>query len=187
MARLTPDALNDPFRRPRKISQACAHPGCQEEGVHRAPVSRDRLNEYQWFCLDHVRAYNKAWDYFAGMDEDEIEAQRRFDTVWNRPTWRVGLGPKGSPDSHHDIRDDFGVFTEEEPAPRRPPPRPRTEEEKALAELELDPPVEFEDIKARYISLVKRLHPDANGANPECEERLKRINQAYALLRRSYS
>ena len=40
-------------------------------GEYRAPKGRERLNEYFWFCLNHVREYNKAWDYYAGMSERE--------------------------------------------------------------------------------------------------------------------
>ena len=29
-------------------------------GEYRAPKGRERLNEYFWFCLNHVREYNKA-------------------------------------------------------------------------------------------------------------------------------
>ena len=39
------------------------------------------------------------------------------------------------------------------------------------------------EIKARYIKLVKQLHPDANGGNPEAEERLKSVNLAYTTLK----
>ena len=183
MARQTPDEINKPFERPREVERRCSHPGCNAEGLYRAPLSRDRLHEYQWFCLDHVRDYNKAWNYFADMDEDEIEAQRRFDTVWNRPTWRVGSGPTG----FQNVRDDFGFFSDEEAEAPPPRARPNTEEEIALAQLELAHPISFEEIKARYIELVKRLHPDTNGGDPECEERLKEINQAYAKLRSIYA
>lgn len=179
MARQTPNEVNKPFERPRQVERRCAHEGCAEEALYRAPISRDRLDEYQWFCLEHVRDYNKSWDYFAGMDEEEIEAQRRFDTVWNRPSWKVGGGPK----DFNNVKDDFGFFNEEEAGAPPPRSRPPTEEERALAELGLAHPVSFEEIKARYIELVKVLHPDANGGNPENEERLKQINQAYAKLR----
>ena len=56
------------------VARACDHPECAEAGLHRAPRSRDALNSYYWFCLDHVRAYNKAWNYYADMSDDEVEA-----------------------------------------------------------------------------------------------------------------
>jgi len=38
-----------------------------------APASPERLSEFRWFCLEHVRAYNAAWDYFANRSEDEVD------------------------------------------------------------------------------------------------------------------
>ena len=35
----------------------------------------------------------------------------------------------------------------------------------------------------RYIELVKRLHPDANGGDKTAEDRLKLVNQAYTTLK----
>ena len=65
-------------------------PGCAAQGEYRAPKSRQALNQYWWFCLEHVRAYNATWDYYRGMSPGEIEAQVRADTSWQRPTWPLG-------------------------------------------------------------------------------------------------
>ena len=53
----------------------CDHPECGEEGKFPAPQSRQKLREYYWFCLDHVRDYNRKWDYYAGMKPEEIELE----------------------------------------------------------------------------------------------------------------
>ena len=187
MRRPTPEAINRPFAQPRSTPRRCDHPDCAEEGAHRAPAARDRLNDYVWFCLEHVRAYNRAWDYFAGMSESEIENQRRSDTVWQRPSWPLGhFGERADFHAGSRIRDGFGFFWESEDATVRPQ-KPRTEEEKALAAFDLSEPVTFKDVKARYKDLVKKLHPDTNGGDPEAEERLKTINQAYAALKMSFA
>ncbi|MEK9662807.1 MAG: hypothetical protein VW644_13950, partial [Alphaproteobacteria bacterium] len=68
-------------------ARTCDHPECDAAGEHRAPRSRDALRSYFWFCLDHVRKYNKAWNYYADMSDTEVEAERRKDTFWHRPTW----------------------------------------------------------------------------------------------------
>ena len=68
----------------------CDSPGCAAEGAYRAPKSRSTLNEYHWFCLEHVRAYNASWDFYKGMSAGQIEAQTRADTGWQRPTWPLG-------------------------------------------------------------------------------------------------
>ena len=49
--------------RPRR----CAAIGCRDEGLYPAPKSRDALRDYIWFCLDHIRAYNKSWNYYDGL------------------------------------------------------------------------------------------------------------------------
>src|SRR5205814_2106987 len=87
----------------------CDHPGCIAGGDFRAPKSRLDLHDYYWFCLEHVRAYNSAWNYYAGMSDAEIEAEVRHDTVWQRPSWR--LGDRHGPGYVNRIRDYFGVFS----------------------------------------------------------------------------
>ena len=50
--------------------RVCEQPGCRLCGEYRAPRARDRLTDYRWFCLEHIREYNKKWDYFAGLGAD---------------------------------------------------------------------------------------------------------------------
>jgi curved DNA-binding protein CbpA len=45
--------------------------------------------------------------------------------------------------------------------------------------------VRLSDVKARYKTLAKRLHPDANGGDKVAEERLKLVNHAYTILKNS--
>lgn len=177
-------------------ARLCDRPGCTAEGLHRAPRSREDLTSYYWFCLEHVREYNLAWDYFKDLDEEAIEKIRRGDAVWQRPTWPLGgglggglgkgdhgTGPNGRP-----FRDDFGFFTQEEAARElhrgRFPPASR--QAKALRTLELAPDATLADVKARYKSLVKELHPDVTGGDGRSEERLKIINLAYSDLKAAF-
>jgi DnaJ-domain-containing protein 1 len=183
----------DPWVAPtRPASRRCEHPECAEDGQFRAPKGRDKLEEYFWFCREHVRQYNLSWDYFAGMNEADIERIRRRDTVWERPSWPLGgfangVGGAGahrfSGGTYH-MRDYFHFF-EGETEPQRPPPRRPTPEDEALAVFALQAPVTLLQVKARYKELVKRHHPDKNGGDPAAEERLKVINQAYTTLKGS--
>ena len=175
--------------------RACDSPGCRCGGEFRAPKSRDRLTDYYWFCLEHVRQYNAAWDYYAGMDAREIEAHIRRDVTWDRPTWPLGKQGQPQRSRAHRFHDPFDVFEGADPfdAQQRrsrhddPPARPRasTAEEQALSVLDLSLPITLIEVKARYKQLVKRHHPDANGGSKAAEERLKLINEAYATLRHS--
>lgn len=164
----------------------CEWPGCLAAGGHRAPRSRDRLREYRWFCLDHVRVYNAGWNYYAGMSEAEIEAEIRRDTVWQRPTWPLhGAGSRRRPEIR--IDDPLGIFGEpspEEEAARHPRLDPA--HAKAFAVFGLEPPATLERVRAAYRALVKKHHPDANGGDKVAEERLKSITAAYATLKNGY-
>ena len=103
----------------------CEWPGCTAEGEHRAPQARDRLDQYRWFCLDHVREYNRNWDYYRGMTQTEIEADLRRDTVWQRPTWPLGGGRQRRPNWR--IHDGFGFFTDDPEQKAREKGRPAAE------------------------------------------------------------
>jgi hypothetical protein len=185
----TLDATPDAPMRP------CDHPGCIAGGDFRAPKSRLDLHSYYWFCLEHVRAYNSAWNYYAGMSDTEIEAEIRHDTVWQRPSWRLGI--RHGPGHADRIRDYFGVFSEGPQDARHhgrknggPEPdatrRALSAREQALAVFDIEPPFTLVRLKARYKALVKLHHPDAHGGDREAEEKLKIINQAFATLKASY-
>jgi len=182
-----PPFENSPFiLSDRPVTQrGCDCPGCIEKGDYRAPKSRDNLHDYYWFCLDHVREYNKQWDYFAGMGMDDIEAHIRKAAVWDRPTWPIGAFRA----REQQIRDEIArEFFPDEALPEQPQPTQAMSkaERDALTLLELLPPVDFAAIKAQYRILVKRHHPDANGGSPQSEETFKNINQAFAVLKQIY-
>lgn len=179
---------------PAQSIRVCDHPECDSEGEFRAPKSPHDLDSYFWFCLDHVRAYNSAWNYFDGMSQNDIESFQKSSVTWHRPTWPFAADSgrvevrEFSPghDFFGSFRDSYGVLWGEnngahidETGQRR---RITTEERRALAELNLDSDADLQQIKDRYKGLVKKFHPDANGGSKKAEERLKAINQAYGFL-----
>lgn len=174
------DDTGAPFRR-------CEHPDCAQAAPFRAPRDRSRLNEYRWFCLEHVREYNRAWDYYKGMGPAEIEHELRSDTGWQRPTWPLGrLGGAGRFEADV-LRDPLGILRQEAPNARRrarEAAEPPAELRAALDLLGLAWPLEQPDLRARYKELAKLYHPDATGGDRAAEERLKDINRAYSLLKR---
>ncbi len=194
--RLKPDAE----RLMREACPACQWQGCEQPGPYPAPKGRGRENEYLHFCLDHVRAYNKGYNYFDGMSDDDVAAYQKADLTGQRPTWFMGANRfarmpnmkarRGMfrADLHTD--DPFGLFGEREPAaetsetPRQRPPL-RTLERRALRGLDLAEDFTKENIKARFKELVKLHHPDANGGDRASEDRLRDVIQAYSYLRKA--
>jgi hypothetical protein len=67
-------------------TRLCEHEGCQEAGKYRAPKAPDVLDEFRWFCKDHVREYNLKWNFFDGSPEEAVEEQHQKDRVWERET-----------------------------------------------------------------------------------------------------
>ena len=169
---------------PAAPGRLCDMPGCGTPGEYRAPKSRDALTDYWWFCLEHVRGYNAAWDFYKGMSPGQIEAQLRADTSWQRPTWPLGRIGGGARIEAELLRDPLHLLAGRRPAERagtgaEAPPELR----EPLATLDLTWPLTMDTLRARYKQLAKRHHPDANGGDRGAEERLKTINLAYAALR----
>jgi hypothetical protein len=177
---------------PAPPTRLCDHPGCEAGGEFRAPRSRLELDNYYWFCLEHVRGYNAAWNYYAGMSEIEIEAEIRRDTVWQRPSWK--LGQRHGPAYEARIHDPFGLHNGKEGQQQSrggkhgpdAASRATSAREQALAVFDIDLPFTQSSLKARYKVLVKLHHPDAHGGDKAAEEKLKIINQAYTTLKASY-
>ena len=166
--------------------RSCSWPGCADEGRFRAPKSRQDLNSYHWFCLDHVKAYNTSWNYYAGMTEAEVEADLRHDTVWQRPSWRWGTGGIPNEDmlraaiAMHVFGPD-GVDASPSP-PYRRRAGAETEADKAMAVLGLKPPLTRSAVKTRYKELAKRHHPDVSLSCQESADKIRDINHAYKIL-----
>src|SRR5690606_27464203 len=79
----------------------CAWPGCTEKGKYRAPnksaKSKGKI-EYQLLCLAHIREFNRSWNYFADMNEDEIARQAEEARLGERPTWAFGRNKASAAD-----------------------------------------------------------------------------------------
>jgi curved DNA-binding protein CbpA len=169
--------------------RACDHPGCREAASTRAPKSRDLLAEHYWFCQPHAAQYNRSWNFFAGLSEEEIEARIADDSVTGgRPTWPLKAS-KNSREaaSRGFFRDPFGLFAggaQERERKARERGLGRLELQ-ALADLDLEVGVEGPAIRTRYAELVKRCHPDANGGDRSAEHKLQRVIRAYKTLRKA--
>jgi curved DNA-binding protein CbpA len=187
----------DPDAELKARAPACQWDGCTQAGTHRAPVGRMKEGEYFRFCFDHVREYNKGFNYFSGLADTEIARFQKEALTGHRPTWKMGTagGVRSSPDFaqqrsgragySRSMRDPFNLFGDgrERVVPRERKARPL--EAKALETLGLDARAGAAEIKARYKELVKRHHPDANGGDRGSEERFREVLQAYRLLKQA--
>lgn len=158
----------------------CHVNGCAEAGTYKAPVSRDELHDYRWFCLDHIREHNQKWDFFSGMNSDQIEFFVRDAVTGHRPTWSRESRMR-DPVQH--LQDRLYEFLQGDVArkARRTPPL-AAKIRKALATMDMEYPYTAQSLKVQYRGMVKKFHPDVNKGNKAFEEKFKQITSAYHIL-----
>mgnify|MGYP000642763582 FL=1 len=170
-------------------TRKCEHPGCEEAGKYRAPRAPDVLDEYLWFCKDHVREYNQKWSFFDGTTEAELNAQRSKDRVWERKTKPMS-DPEQRAWARLGIEDPHQVLGQN--ATRNPgksanghtrklPPTER----KAIEILEAKDHWTKAEIRKAYKALIKVLHPDMNGGDRSDEEKLQEVVWAWDQIKDS--
>lgn len=170
--------------------RACEHAGCQEAGQYRAPKSPDVLDDYYWFCKDHVREYNLKWNFFNGSSDEDYEEQIQSDRVWNRETKPFGkiseeqrAWARLGVDDPHQV---LGANATQNPGKsitgtRKLPPTER----RAIEVLEAKDHWTKPEIRKSYKSLIKVLHPDMNGGDRSDEEKLQEVVWAWDQIKDS--
>lgn len=179
--------------------RGCEHPACREAGEFRAPGlggnSFDGPGRYRWFCLDHIREFNRSYDWFEGMSAEEILGAQSPAAGWRtesaafRPTAGVGEMPRWA-----DYADPLDAIAARANGIRSRARREAElardgrfsrEEAAALEVMGLGRDTDRRLLRRRYSELVRRYHPDRNGGDRRHEERLGRVVEAYQLLRKS--
>jgi hypothetical protein len=173
----------------------CDHQGCRLAGTARAPKSRDLLNEHYWFCQAHAAEYNRTWNFFAGMTDEQVRARQTDESfTGGRPTWSFKAG-RGSREaaaaaSKGFFRDAFGIFGRNQQQQAAADQAAFDKqlgrlERNALADLDLDATADGPLIRRRYTELLKRCHPDANGGDRSAEHKLQRVIKAFRTLQKA--
>ena len=171
-------------------AERCAYRGCAEPGEYRAPLtasSFDGPGAWQYLCLDHVRAHNARYNYFAGMSMEEIEAAQSPIAGWDRATRAFAGGGADPGPAWRDFLDPLDtIATRYRPEARgERPQRFSAAEQGALKVLGLGDEADRLALRKRYSELVRRYHPDRNGGDRSHEAKLGKVLEAYALLKGS--
>ena len=160
----------------------CEWPGCRGEAAYPAPRAPNRLQDYVWFCRDHIRSYNRDWSFCPDMDCADIDAAVRASLELGRGRRQGHFSAAPAFDDPLDLF--AGAADRRPPSWRWPPGSP---EAKAAAAMSLSDDMTLPALKSRYKELVKHHHPDANGGCPASEERMKSITRAYRVLHEALS
>lgn len=176
----------------------CNWPGCDNAGEFRAPGVKpsgfDGPGDFRWFCLEHVRAFNAGYDYFEGMDADQIQRAQSPIHGWETQTraFRPDAGIDEVPrwadyaDPLEAIQARARAYANKRRSDFKPENlRFNPEERKAFDVLGLDGDVDTKTLRMRYTRLLRQFHPDHNGGDHSHASRLQSVVEAYQLLRNS--
>ena len=162
----------------------CEWENCKESGDFKAPLEKDNSRSHRWLCKDHIKLFNKEWDYFDGMDQNEIEVFLKSDVTWHRPTQKFG-----SSDNYFNIlwnnalNDKFSFFNKEKTINNLNGKKLSEKDIDAFKIMGLEINTSWPNIQKKFKILVKKFHPDKNAGNKEFENKLKKITLAYSHLK----
>ena len=169
------------------MKNICDWNNCKELGEYKAPIERDNSKKFRMLCLKHIREFNKNWNYFSGMDDNQILNFLKSDMTWHKPTqsfsssdnffkvlWNNTLKDEFD---NRKIKSDFNYMRQF---------KFDHKDIKAFEILGLSVGMKWMKIQEKFKTLVKKFHPDMNLGNKKYEEKLKLITLAYTQLKNTY-
>ena len=165
------------------MKNICEWKNCKEFGQYKAPIEKDNSKNFKLLCKEHIKMFNKNWNYFAGMSQEEIKIFLRSDLTWHKHTQTFG-----SSDNFFNIlwnnalSDKFKIFDERKNSHIKT--KNLCEKDKdAFIIMGLKFNSDWIMIQKKFKSLVKKFHPDKNAGNKQYEDKLKKITMAYNHLK----
>ncbi len=161
----------------------CDWDNCNKIGSYKAPVERDNSKKYKLLCLEHIKIFNKKWNYFANMSDEEIEYFIKSDLTWHKPTKSFG-----SSENFFNIlwnnalEDKLNIFKTSGYKNFKKTKLSSTDLD-ALEIMGLKHEAKWEEIQKKFKYLVKKYHPDKNSGSKKFEDKLKKITLAYSQLK----
>jgi len=166
------------------MKNICEWKNCKEFGTYKAPAEKDNSKNFKLLCKEHIKMFNKNWDYFDGMSQEEIKIFLKSDLTWHKPTqkfassdnffnilWNNALSDKFKFFKQEKMKNDFTI-------------RKLSEKDKdAFRIMELELNADWSIIQKKFKTLVKKFHPDRNAGNKRFEDKLKKITLAYSHLK----
>ena len=161
----------------------CDWDKCKEIGSYKAPYERDNSKKYRLLCLNHVKIFNKKWNYFSDMTDQQVEYFIKSDLTWHKSTKSFG-----SSDNFFNIlwnnalEDKLNIFKSSSYKEFKKINLNKTDRD-AFDILDLKYDAKWEEIQKQFKTLVKKYHPDKNLGSKKFEDKLKTITLAYSQLK----
>ena len=167
------------------MKNICDWSKCNKIGMYKAPIEKDNSKKFRLLCLEHIKEFNKSWNYFADMNNEEIENFVKSDLTWLKPTKSFGSSENFFRILWLNALDDkTGIFINSD-ARKFEKSNLTVKDKEALKILGLKSDTNWSDIQKKFKILVKKYHPDKNRGSKKYEDILKKITLAYSQLRAS--
>ena len=169
------------------MKNICDWNNCFEIGKYKAPVEKDNSRKFKLLWLNHIKEINKNWNYFSGMNDEQIYDFLKSDITWHKPTQSFS-----SSDNFFKILWNNALKDENKKSMLNNSLNYMKQikfdhkDIKAFSILEISVGLKWEKIQKKFKSLVKKFHPDMNLGNKKYEEKLKLITLAYSQLKKTY-
>ena len=164
----------------------CDWNNCNNIGQYRAPIEKDNSKKYRLLCLQHIKEFNKNWNYFENMNNAEILEFIKSDMTWHKPTQNFSAQDNFFKILWNNaLKDDLNKNGINKNHAKIAQLNFSNKDLKAFDILGLDVTKNWENIRSRFKKLVKKFHPDMNSGNRKFEEKLKVITLAYTQLKRA--
>jgi len=166
------------------MKNICEWENCKESGDFKAPLEKDNCRKYKWLCEEHIKLFNKSWNYFEGMGQSEIENFLKSDLTWHRPTQEFGSADNFFNILWNNALDDkFNFFKKDKIRNNSSNIKFNEKDKDAFQIMGLELNAGWPVIQKKFKTLVKKFHPDRNAGNKEFENKLKKITLAYSHLK----
>ncbi len=164
----------------------CDWNNCNNIGQYKAPIERDNSKKYRLLCLQHIKEFNKNWNYFENMNDAEILEFIKSDMTWHKPTQNFSAQDNFFKILWNNaLKDDLNKNGINKNHAKIAQLNFSNKDLKAFDILGLDVTKNWENIRSKFKKLVKKFHPDMNSGNKKFEEKLKVITLAYTQLKRT--
>ncbi|MAJ86000.1 MAG: molecular chaperone DnaJ [Candidatus Pelagibacter sp.] len=164
----------------------CDWENCKEIGKYKAPKEKDNSKNFRLLCLEHIKIFNKNWNYFENMKAHEIEFFIKSDLTWHKTTKSFG-----SSENFFNIlwknalEDKLNIFNSTNFKNFKKDQLSQTDRD-AFEVMELNLSSNWTEIQKKFKLLVKKYHPDKNQGNKKYEDKLKTITLAYTQLKKKF-
>ena len=161
----------------------CDWENCNKQGVYRAPTEKDNSRKFKLLCLEHIKIFNKKWNYFDNMSDQEIEYFVKSDLTWHKSTKSFGSSENFFNILWNNALEDKLNIFKSSGFKEFKKTKLTSNDQDALDLMELKYDAKWEEIQKRFKNLVKKYHPDKNSGSKKYEDKLKKITLAYSQLK----